>query len=178
MANESRNSGNDTGGMNDRLWEYIDGNGNAPERSAIEELLQSNAEWKSRYHELLELNKLMQSGELEAPSLRFTKNVMEKIVMHHIAPATKSYINKKVIWGLGIFFITLFVGFLVYGLGQIDWNDTSGNNFGEKLTNINVNKFFSNTWVNVFMMINVMLGLFLLDNYFSNKRKAFRNEPF
>jgi len=36
--------------------------------------------------------------------------------------------------------------------------------------------FFNNTWVNVFMMINVVLGLFLVDNYFSNKRKGFRKE--
>jgi len=176
MSNESRNSGQDTGGMNERLWDFMDGRSNPSEQKLIEELLQQNQAWKARYQELLELNKMMQSGELESPSLRFTKNVMEKIARHHIAPATKSYINKKIIWGLAIFFITLFVGFLVYGIGQINWNDTTGNSFGEKIANININRFFSNTWVNVFMMINIMLGLFLLDNYLSNKRKVYRKE--
>jgi len=44
----------------------------------------------------------------------------------------------------------------------------------KNLNKLDFSKFFSNTWVNVFMMINVVLGLFLLDNFLSNKRKDFR----
>jgi hypothetical protein len=162
------------GGIEERLWDYIDGSISANERSTVEKLLESNIEWKAKYHELLEAHQLMQSTELESPSLRFTKNVMEEIAKLHIAPATKSYINKRIIWGIGIFFIALLVGFLIYGFGQIDWNVKGDSTISEKLNKINFNKFFSNTWVNVFMMINVVLGLFLLDNYLGNKRKEFR----
>ncbi len=35
---------------------------------------------------------------------------------------------------------------------------------------------FNNDLINVFMMINVLLGLVLLDNYLSNKRNKFRKE--
>jgi len=41
---------------------------------------------------------------------------------------------------------------------------------------VDYSKIFSNTLVNVFMMINVILGLFLLDRYLANKRKQFREE--
>lgn len=157
-----------------RLWDYIDGTAPANEKSAIEELLASNAEWKSRYQELLELNSLVRSTEVETPSMRFSKNVMEKIANLHIAPAAKTYINKKIIWGISFFFIALLIGFLVYGFGQTNWNDSKSSSISEKYTNIDFSRFFSNAWVNAFMMINVVLGLFLLDNYLSRKRKEFK----
>jgi hypothetical protein len=160
----------------ERLWDYIDGMSSPDEKSAIEQLLQSNAEWKAKYHELLEVNKLLQSSELEEPSMRFTKNVMEEISRLHIAPATKTYINKRIIWGLGIFFITMIIGFLVYGFGQIDWTVKGDTTVSDYLSKVDYNKFFNNTYMNVVMMINVVLGLFLLDRYLANKRKKFREE--
>lgn len=162
--------------IEERLWNYIDGTGAAAERYAIEKLLHDNSEWKAKYHELLEVNKMLQSSELEEPSMRFTKNVMEEIAKLHIAPATKTYINKKIIWGISIFFITLVVGFLVYGFGQVDWTASGDSTISENLNKVNFSKFFNNSYVNVFMMINVILGLFLLDRYLANKRKKFREE--
>ena len=162
--------------MDERLWDYIDGQSSADESSAIEKLLESNIEWKQKYQELLETHKLLHSSELEGPSMRFTKNVMEEIAKYHIAPATKTYINKKIIWGIGIFFITLFVAFLIYGFAQMDWTSNGDTNMPVDLSKVDIRKFFSNTYVNIFMMINVVLGLFLLDNYLTNKRKAFRKE--
>src|SRR5258705_7519981 len=163
-------------GIEERLWDYIDGTSSANETPGIEKLLESNIEWKTKYHELLEAHQLMQSAELESPSMRFSKNVMEEIAKLHIAPATKTYINKRIIWGIGIFFITLIVGFIIYGFGLINWSEPGTSTISENLNKVNFNKIFSNTYVNVFMMINVVLGLFLLDRYLANKRKKFREE--
>ena len=159
-----------------RLWNFIDGTVSASEKTVIENLLQNNVEWKAKYHELLQVNDLLQASELEAPSLRFSKNVMEEISKLHIAPAAKSYINKKIIWGIGFFFIAMFVGFLIYGFGQMSFSSGEETTLSKNLNKVDFSKFFSNTWVNVFMMINVILGLFLLDNYFTNKRKEFRKQ--
>src|SRR5215212_6114868 len=93
-----------------RLWEYIDGFSAPSEKSAIEKLIEENAEWRNKYKELLEVNQLLQSSELEEPSLRFTKNIMEEIGKFQVSPAAKKYINTKLIWGIGLFFITMIVG--------------------------------------------------------------------
>lgn len=162
--------------IEERLWHFIDGTVSPEEKSVIEKLLQRDEEWKAKYRELLQVNELLNASELDAPSMRFSKNVMEEIAKLHIAPATKSYINKKIIWSISFFFIALIVGFLIYGFGQMDWNASSDSNITKNINKIDLSKFFSNTWVNVFMMINVVLGLFLLDNYFTNKRKEFRKE--
>ena len=91
--------------IEERLWNFIDGTISAGEKTAIEKLLQSDAEWKTKYSELLQVNDLLKSSQLEAPSMRFGKNVMEEISKLHIAPAAKNYINKKIIWGIAFFFI-------------------------------------------------------------------------
>jgi len=163
------------------LWDYIDGISSPGERTVIEQLIQTDLEWKSKYSELLEVQQLLQSSELEAPSMRFTKNVMEEIAKLQIAPATRNYINKRIIWGIGAFFITIIIGFLVYGFGQIDWTAQGDSKLPVDLTNVdfskvNYSKMFNNNLVNGFMMLNVILGLFLLDRYLANKRKKFHEE--
>ena len=160
-----------------QLWEYIDGISSNEERTSIERMLQSNLEWKSKYHELLELHQLMNTAELEQPSMRFGKNVMEKIAQYHIAPAAKNYINKKIIWGIAGFFLTLIGAFLIYGFAQVDWNFQDNSKPLIDFSTFDMGKVFNNNFVNVFMMINVLLGLVLLDRVLANKRKKFQNQP-
>lgn len=165
-------------GMEVRLWEYIDGFSNDAEKSAIKKLIAENAEWRAKYHELLQVHQSLNLVELEEPSLRFTKNVMEEIAKYHIAPATKTYINKKVIWGIGIFFITVILGFLIYGIAQINWTaaQDSKSALGVDFTKVDYTSMFNNTFVNVFMMLNVILGLMLFDRYLNSRKKEYMKE--
>lgn len=160
-----------------KLWDYIDGISEEP--SVIEKLIAENAEWKAKYAELLEVHQLVQATELEEPSLRFTRNVMEEISRLQIAPATKTYINARIIWGIAAFFITVIVGFLVYGLSQIDWTAGSTRSpIGVDFSSVDYSKMFNNTFVNLFMMINVILGLMLLDRYLNWKKKKLMNSRY
>ena len=156
-----------------KLWDYIDGALPSGEKSTIDKLIKENAAWKHKYAELLELQQLIQSTELEHPSMRFTRNVMEEISKYQIAPATKKYINNKIIWGIAIFFLTIIVSFVIYGFSQVDWSDKSSSIIGVDLGKVDYSKFFNNTYINIFMMMNVVLGLMLLDRILSNKRKQF-----
>lgn len=159
-----------------QLWSYIDGYSSSEERSSIEKLIATNTEWKNKYHELLDVHQMMSSTDLEQPSMRFTKNVMEEIAKLHIAPATKKYINKRIIWGIGVFFITMIIGFLIYGIGQINWNASGDTKLPVDFSKIDYSRVFNNSYVNIFMMINVLLGLVLLDRVLANKRKKFQEQ--
>lgn len=161
-----------------RLWEYIDGISSAEEKSVIEQLLSANAEWQAKYNELLDIHELMKSSELDEPSLRFTKNVMDEIAKLQISPAAKAYINKNVIRGIFVFFLTLIVGFMIYGFGQLklDWTGNGNSVIPFDLSKIDYSKIFNNTYVNVFMMVNIILGLFLIDRFLASKRTKMRSE--
>ena len=158
--------------MEERLWEYIDGFSSPDDLPVVKRLIEENQSWREKYNELVEVNQLLHATELEEPSMRFTKNVMEEITRLQIAPAASSYINHRIIWGIGIFFIVLIVGFLIYGFGQIDWTASSDTSLlPVDIRNVDYSALFNNTYINIFMMINVVLGLMLLDKVLMNKRK-------
>lgn len=160
-----------------RLWDYIDGLSDNSEKATIEKLITEHTEWRLKYQELLEVHQLVQATELEEPSMRFSKNVMEEIAKYQIAPATKNYINQKIIWGIAAFFITTLVGFLVYGFSQVDWstgNTESG--IGLDFTRVDYSSMFNNSFVNFFMMLNVVLGLMLFDRYLEVKKNQYQKQ--
>jgi hypothetical protein len=159
--------------METKLWEYIDGQVGHDERKDIEKLIAENAQWKATYSELVQVHESLNLVELEQPSMRFTRNVMEEIARLQIAPATKKYIDNKIVWGIGIFFLTMIAGILIYGFAQIDWaaGSDSSSALGIDLNKVDYSKLFNSSLMNVFMMLNVVLGLFLLDRYLSNKMK-------
>ncbi|OJW54114.1 MAG: hypothetical protein BGO55_10380 [Sphingobacteriales bacterium 50-39] len=160
------------------MWDYIDGLGSPEERSAIQILIAENIEWQHKYKELLNIHQMMNDAELEAPSMRFTKNVMEEIARHHVAPATKTYINKNIIRSIGAFFLTLIGGFLVYCLGQFKWSapSTSTNilphiGLENEMKKLDWSRVFNSAYTNVFILVLVILGLVMLDMYLQRKRQ-------
>lgn len=163
--------------MEHQLWDYIDGTASAEERSAVEKLLAENRLWREKYQELTDINALMKDIELEQPSLRFTRNVMEEIAKHHIAPATRKYINNRIIFSIAAFFISSIIGFVIYGIGQIDWSTGQTDTVkGIDFAQVDYSQVFNNDLMNIFMMANVVLGLMLLDRYLANKKKKYMKE--
>jgi len=150
-----------------RLWNYIDNVCDAQEREMIEVLLQNDDQWKGKYQELQRVNQLMhESIELEEPSMRFAKNVMEEIAKSHIAPATKTYINKRIINGIAAFFIIVISSLLIYGFAQIRWSSTGNTISPFDPHKLDISKYFSKQFLNIFLMLNVVLGLILFDRFF------------
>lgn len=157
--------------MEERLWNYIDGVCSEDEKNFIEKLLQSDAAFRAKYQELLNLHQLIGKVELDEPSLRFTKNVMEEVAKYGVAKATSKYINKRIIWGIAAFFFILIGAMLVYGFSEINWQATSSNTtLPFDIKKWEPSKIVTNTYVNIFMMVNIVLGLYLLDRYLAKKR--------
>jgi hypothetical protein len=165
--------------MEERLWDYMDGVNSATEKMEIEKLIQTNLEWKNKYQELLEANQWMSTTPLEEPSMRFTKNVMDQIAKYQVAPATRNYINKKIIWGIGGFFLSMMFGFLVYSFSLLHFSGTSNPQletaYNQTINKIDWAKYFSNTYVSVFMMVNIVLGLMFLDLYLNRNKEQHKN---
>lgn len=157
-----------------RLWEYIDGTATIEEKKEMEELLRNNVQWQKLYEELLQMQTFMRKSiELDEPSLRFTKNVMDEIAKTKIAPATKNYINKKIINIIAGIFIAMIAGLLIFSFTQITWQTESDNSFMNKL---NVSNYLNKDTLNIILMVNVILGLILLDRILFRKKMQSKRE--
>jgi hypothetical protein len=163
--------------IEDRLWDYIDGLSSPAEKSAVEALIAANLEWQRKYKELLNVHQLMTGSGLDAPSMRFTANVMDEIARYQVAPATKNYINKNIIRGIGGFFLTLITGLLIYIFGQVKWSSAGSSSLKLPSVDLGLDKldygrFFTSFPVTLFLLIAVVLGLVLLDMYLQQRKKV------
>jgi hypothetical protein len=65
----------------------------------------------------------------------------------------------------------MIIGFLIYAIAQINWSEgTANNSIGIDLSKLDYSRIFSNNFINVFMMLNVVLGLLFFDRYLADKR--------
>ncbi|HTE07787.1 MAG TPA: hypothetical protein VK628_03425 [Flavitalea sp.] len=166
--------------IDETIWNFIDGSLKSEEKSFVENMIETNNEWRNKHRELLEVHQLMIEGiELEQPSMRFTQNVMEEISRQFIVPATKNYLNKNIIRGIGLFFLISIVGMLVYTFGQVDWSQPSGIDMSKlSIRKSEYNFFLNNSYLNVFIMVNILLGLMMLDMYLTRKKNAVKHSRF
>ena len=158
--------------IEDRLWDFIDGNVNEDDRLQIQVLLKENEIWKQTYEELLSLNSTLKTSQLEEPSMRFSINVMDAIQKTRISTA-KKYVNHKIIWFISFFFITIIAGLLIYGFGQVEWNfsNTGNSTIPINIPEIDYGFLKNNIFIQSIIIINIILGLMLFDNYLNSKKK-------
>ena len=159
--------------IEETLWSYIDGLSTEAEKAEIHVLLKTDPLWKDAYQELKSVQQLLNTSELEEPSMRFTRNVMEEIARLHIAPATRTYINKNIVYGLGIFFAVMIAGLLVF-TGVLIWSTPAGSaaSFDVGMSKVEWSRLFDSTYLKIFLMMNTVLVLMLLDKYLSGKKQA------
>jgi hypothetical protein len=165
--------------MEDTLWNYIDGTCTEAEKATVQQLIVNQSEWRQKHQELLDIHLLLNNHlDLEEPSMRFRQNIMESIAQYHVAPATKTYIDKKIIYGIGAFFLTMIAGLLIYVMAQINWKspEPASNTLPYDLDKIEWSKLFNSSTTMVFLAVNVVLGLMLLDRYFSKKRRILQQK--
>ena len=161
-----------------QLWNYIDGTASQKEILFVEHMIATDEVWKQQYNQLLELNQLLAKEiELDEPSMRFSKNVMEQISGIQPARPTIQYINKNIIRSIAAIFIFAITAFVVYGFTKIKWT-ASGSSFSlpfelknEYTDKFNFSKLLSSTWINIILMVNVFLGLLLLDGSLRRRKK-------
>ena len=159
--------------MEKMIWEYLDGLCSPAVREMVNRHLAEDPEWKMKYNELMSIHHLLQKEELDMPSLRFTKNVMEEIAKYQVAPATRNYVNKNVIRGITAFFLIMIGGFFIYFVVQIHWISSPSNHvFPNSLDagKMNWNKLLNNSYINILMGISAMLGLVLVDRFIRRKK--------
>ncbi len=109
------------------IWKNVCGiilteSASAEEKSVIEKLLQSDMEWKAKYHELLEVHQLASILRTGSTVYAFYEKCNGRNCEISYCTGYQKLISTKRSSGeLVSFSLPLSLGFLVYGFGQIDW---------------------------------------------------------
>ena len=152
-----------------QLWEYIDSTCSEADRQRIAMLIATDPLWQEGYTELSLLHTGISSSlELEQPSMRFTKDVMDAVAATHIAPATKKYINLNIVRGIAAFFIIGVATLLGVALATANMND------GHKLAlpDLGLETLFNSTFFYAAIGVNILLALLLADVVVRRKQAA------
>jgi hypothetical protein len=159
------------------LWEYIDGICDEPTQHRIAALIAADATWKSKYEELLALNNSLSAGlELEEPSIRFTKNVMDIIAQTNPVPSVRRYINPVIIKSIAAFLlvsiaVTTLFAFFSAGGGAIPAREIPIPKMQAHVPDIA--NFINTNTITVLLCVNVVLGLLFLDTILRRKARHF-----
>ena len=160
--------------IEEKLWNYIDGTCPPAEQEAIATLIEQDEVYRKKYNELLQLNMEFAAMEVEEPSMAFTYNVMETIRTEHAKQPLKATIDKRIILGISAFFVLTLAALLIYALSMVNWSAGSGFKMPDQLnlTQLKVthiSSYFTGPVVKGFLFFDVVMGLFLLDNYLRRK---------
>src|SRR5471030_1935353 len=164
--------------IEEKLWAYIDGTCTAAERNEISRLIESDSAYRDQYSELLLLNSEFEKMELDEPPMAFTYNVMEQIRTQEALVPLKAGINKNVIRGIGGFFVLSISVLLIIALSKVNWGNAA---FGiaafdvklpDQMSSSNIKNIFTGTWMNAFLLFDVILGLFLLDTFLRKRNSS------
>ncbi|GGE57441.1 hypothetical protein EV200_103241 [Pedobacter psychrotolerans] len=153
--------------IDEQLWDYIDGNLDAAQASIIKEKIDTDAEVKNQYEELLRFNLTFDKIELEEPSMSFTRNVMESVAIVPAPVAMKTQVDKKIIYSIGGFFIISLLALFGYVLYN---SNLTMPGFDQKINfNFNLDKYITPTTVYSFLFADLVIGLIFLDRFLRDK---------
>jgi hypothetical protein len=150
-----------------QLWDYIDGNLDESSKKAIEEKIESDAEVKSQYEDLLKLNSVFDGMDLDEPSMSFTRNVMESVALVPAPVAMKTKVDKKIIYSIGGFFVISLLALFGYVLYNSNLSIPSFDlnvNF-----DFNLDQYITATTVYGFLFADLVIGLIFLDQFLRKK---------
>jgi hypothetical protein len=157
--------------IEEEIWAYIDGTCNPREKDSIAIKIASDNNYAVTYKELLKLNELMLSNDLEEPSMSFSRNVMEAVALEVAPKKLKTKVDNRIILGIGAFFSLSILSLLVYAIAVSDIS-TSDFQMPRLDVNINFSQYLTPGLMKIFLFFDLMLALVYFDRLLRRKNTA------
>lgn len=155
--------------IEEKLWNYIDGTASPEEQNAISMLIKQDEVYHKKYIELLALNAEFADMELDEPPMAFTYNVMEAIRNEHAQAPLKARINQRIIKGIGLFFVLLISGILIFALANVNWSAGISGQSTVHFAIPNLAKYLNSSVMQGFLFFDMVLALYIFDGYLRKK---------
>ena len=149
--------------MEQRIWDYLDGTCNEQESKGIADLIDTDPVYRLTYSEIKVLHEELEKIDLDEPSMGFTRNVMEKIAAMPVAGSIKSLIDKRIIYGIGVFFLVSILVLLALVFSQVDWAKPVTAAVPLNVPRLDYLSNINSTYMQIFLFADIVLGLYILD---------------
>jgi len=146
-----------------RIWNYIDDSCSPEEQKRIEDLIKTDPEYRNAYLELLEVNKLLTENNMEAPSMSFTRNVMEKIKTEPVPRSIKTLVDKRIINAITVFFLVSISAVLIFMLLQVDWQLQPEGDWTVRLPEVQLSASAKDWITKGFLFLDIVIALYGVD---------------
>lgn len=146
-----------------RIWNYIDDSCSPEEQKRIEDLIKTDPEYRNAYLELLEVNKLLTENNMEAPSMSFTRNVMEKIKTEPVPRSIKTLVDKRIINAITVFFLVSISAVLIFMLLQVDWRLQPEGDWTVRLPEVQLSASAKDWITKGFLFLDIVIALYGVD---------------
>jgi anti-sigma factor RsiW len=156
--------------LEQRIWNYLDGNCTEQERQQIAKLIDSDPTYKAFYEEAEQMNADFMLMEADEPSMSFTRNVMDQVKAEPTPGSIKSLIDKRIIYGIAGFFLISLAAVLAYALLNVNWSTESQTTVPKfQVPTVNYSAYLSGGVIKSLIFFNIVIGLFFLDSFLQKK---------
>ena len=161
--------------IEERIWDYIDGLCSDEEQQAISHLITHDPVYRSKYQELMMLQKDFELLELDEPSMAFTNKVMEKVTLQSKPLSAKAIIDKRVIYGIAAVFIALLTVCLFIAIKDVNWSASFNMpaqvnfNLAQLSQQLKLSETAKTLILYSFFMFDTIAALMLLDKFLRRK---------
>lgn len=162
----------------EQLWDLADGLIAEPLASELVQIIAQTPVLKQKYDEIKAINSSLASMQLEAPSANFTANVMAQFRAELERPALRTFVNRKIIYGIAAVFALIIVSLLFFTIlnapAEPSAQFVATSNQVQQAVDTQVDSFLNNkVFWRCFLMIDAVLLLIFADKLLS--RRSLKN---
>jgi len=149
--------------IEEQIWDYIDGNGNAGQRLEMKKKIAADEAYGSVYRELIIVQQHLGLMDLDEPSMSFGRNVMD-LVNQEVPPvALQTKIDKRIISGIAAFFILGIIAIFIFAISQSHFTTSKIN------ISITFSRYLTPAFIKTFLFIDIIIGFLYADSLFRRK---------
>lgn len=119
-----------------------------------------------------QLEKLLDSIELESPSMAFTRNVMEELRGEIKPVSLQTRVDKRIIYGISAVFVAAILGLIVYAGTRSDFSDVLPSGRFQIKFDSSLATELQSMLLKVFLFTDVVIALFYFDRFLRRNRSA------
>lgn len=144
------------------LWDYLDGRCMPEIKLKIETRLLTDDEFRRSYEELSSLHHTLQGMESDEPSMSFSRNVMDRVLLEPAPVTMKTHVDRRIIYGIGLILTAGLVAMLGYAIANSNWDRESYISIPK--VSMNWGKYINSGSITAFLFVDVAIGLLYIDS--------------